>query len=133
MQIFQEMTRIIEQLRHYEGQICEARRASGGITTMWNKNTWKCTSKTINPYWIKVTLEKQAEDKQIVIYNIYALNHFRDKDQCWATLQEDIQTKDNRNIIFWGDLNLILHSNEKRRGIFTHDPYREKLENIMQE
>eukprot|EP00253_Pinus_taeda_P005552 PITA_05552 len=132
-QRLQEMTRIIEQLRHYEGQICEARGASGGIFTMWTKNTWKCTSKTINPYWIKVTLEKQAKDKQIVIYNIYAPNHFRDKDQCWATLQEDIQTEDNRNIIFGGDLNLILHSKEKRGGFFTHDPYREKLENIMQE
>eukprot|EP00253_Pinus_taeda_P029081 PITA_29081 len=109
-QRLQEMTRIIEQLRHYEGQICEARGASGGITTMWNKNTWKCTSKTITPYWIKVTLEKQAEDKQIVLYNIYAPSHFRDKDQCWATLEEDIQTEDNRNIIL-----------------------RAKLENIMQE
>lgn len=115
-QKLQEITTIIEQLRHYEGQICEARGASRGITTMWKKNTWKCTSKIVNPYWIKVTLEKQAEDKQIVIYNIYAPNHFRDKDQCWATLPEDIQTEDNRNIIFGGDLNLILHSMKKEEA-----------------
>ena len=132
-QRLQEMTRIIEQLRHYEGQICEARGASGGITTMWNKNIWICTSNTINPYLIKFILEKKEEHKQIVIYNIYAPNHFRDKEQCWATLQEDIQAEDNRNIILGGDLNLILHSNEKRGGIFTHDPYRAKLEKIMQE
>ena len=81
-QRLQDMTKIKEQFRHYEGQISEARGASGGIFTMWNKNIWKCTSNTINPHWIKVTLEKHAEDKQIVIYNIYAPNHFRDKDQC---------------------------------------------------
>ena len=132
-QRLQEMTKIIEQFRHYEGQICEARGASGGITTMWNKNIWKCISKTTNSHWIKVILEKHAEDKQTVIYNIYAPNHFRDKDQCWDTLQEDIQVEDNRNIIVGGDLNLILHSNEKRGGNFQHDPYRAKLENIMQE
>ena len=132
-QRLQEMTRIIDQFKHYEGHICEAREASGGITTMWNKNVWTCTSNTINQYWIKVILEKQAQHKQIVIYNIYSPNHFRDKEQCWATLQENIQAEDNNNIILGGDLNLILHSNEKRGGIFTYDPYRAKLEDIMQE
>lgn len=112
----QEMIRIIEQLRHYEGQTCEARGASGGITTMCNKNTWICISKTINPHWIKVILESQEKQKQIVIYNIYTPNHFRDKEQCWDTLQEDIQAEDNRNIILGGDLNLILHANEKKEA-----------------
>ena len=129
----QEMQRTIGQLKQYDGSICEARGASGGITTMWNKNIWICTSNTINQYWIKVILEKQSKYKQIVVYNIYSPNHFRDKEQCWATLQEDIQAEDNSNIILGGDLNLILHSNEKRGGIFTYDPYRAKLEDIMQE
>ena len=89
-QILQEMKGIIDQLRHYDGHICQARGASGGITTIWNKNVWTCTSNTISQFWVKVALEKQAEHKQIVIYNIYSPNHFRDKEQFWATLQEDI-------------------------------------------
>eukprot|EP00253_Pinus_taeda_P001896 PITA_01896 len=77
---------------------------------------------------------KQYEDnKQICIYNIYAPNHFRDKEQCWASLKTDIDDEDNSNIILDRDLNLILHSNEKRGGIFTHDRHRRKLEIIMQE
>ena len=127
----QEMKGIIDQLKQYEGKICESRGASGGIATIWNQSTWTCISDTINQYWIKVTLENQEDNKRIVIYNIYAQNDFRDKEQCWASLKADIDEEDNNNIILDGDLNLILHSNEKRGGIFTHDPYRTKLETIM--
>ena len=49
-QRLQEMKGIIDQLRHYDGHICEARGAFGGITTIWNKNVWTCTSNTINQY-----------------------------------------------------------------------------------
>ena len=55
-QRLQEIKGTIDQLRHYDGHIFEARGASGGITTIWNKNVWTCTSNTISQFWVKVTL-----------------------------------------------------------------------------
>eukprot|EP00253_Pinus_taeda_P017813 PITA_17813 len=46
-----------------------------------------------------------------------------------ANLEEDQDT----NLILAGDLNLVLHANEKRGGTFTADPLRNQLEHIMQE
>eukprot|EP00253_Pinus_taeda_P010059 PITA_10059 len=71
--------------------------------------------------------------QQIVIYNVYAPNHYRDKEVCWASLSNNIAEEDSNNIILGGDLNLILHANEKRGGNFTPDPFRNQLENIMQD
>lgn len=70
--------------------------------------------------------------QQIVIYNVYAPNHYRDKEVCWDSLSKNITEEDNSNIILGGELNLILHANEKRGGSFTPDPFRNQLENIMQ-
>eukprot|EP00253_Pinus_taeda_P003777 PITA_03777 len=70
--------------------------------------------------------------QQIVIFNVYAPNHYRDKEVCWDSLSKNIMEEDSNNIILGGDLNLILHANEKRAGIFTPDPFRSQLEIIMQ-
>jgi len=61
------------------------------------------------------------------------LNHCRDKDSCWHDLKDILDVEENTNIILVGDFNLIIHTNEKRGGSFTPDPYRIQLENIMQE
>lgn len=129
----QEMKEIIDQLKQYEGSICESRGASGGIATLWNHNVWKHTTDTISEYWIKVTLESLTDSKRIVIYNIYGPSHYRDKEQCWTSLKVDIDEEENNDIILGGDLNLILHSNKKRGGCFSHDPCRTRLETIMQD
>ena len=59
----QEMKGIIDQLKQYEGYICESRGASGKIVTIWNQSTWTCISNTITRYWIKVNLENQVDNK----------------------------------------------------------------------
>eukprot|EP00253_Pinus_taeda_P032306 PITA_32306 len=88
---------------------------------------------TISQYWIKVTLESLIDNQRIVIYNIYAPIHYRDKEQCWTSLKTDIDEEGNSNIILGGDFNLTLHSNEKRGGCFSHDPCRTQLETITQD
>lgn len=70
--------------------------------------------------------------QQLVIYNVYVLNHYRDKEACWNSLSNNIAEEENNNIILGGDLNLILHANEKRGGGFTPDPFRNQLESVMQ-
>lgn len=44
-----------------------------------------------------------------------------------------MQNEESNNIIIGGDLNLILHSNEKRGGSFGEDPFRRILDDIIQE
>ena len=44
-----------------------------------------------------------------------------------------MNNEENNNIIMGGDLNLILHANEKRGGCFGDDPFRRQLEDIIQE
>jgi len=44
----QEMKGIIDQLKQYEGRICESRGASRGIVTLWNHSVWKHTIDTIS-------------------------------------------------------------------------------------
>jgi len=98
---------------------------------LWNQNIWSITAETITPHWIKTVLENTTTSYQIVIYNVYSPNHYTDKAHCWHSLSENIAEEDNSNIILGGDLNLILHSNEKRGGCFSPDPYRSQLETIM--
>jgi len=75
---------------------------------------------------------RNKEDQQIlVIYNIYAPNNFRDKECCWEEIKVSMNVEENTNVILRGDLNLVLHSNEKRGGIFSPDPLRTQLEYIM--
>lgn len=64
---------------------------------------------------------------------MYAPNHYREKETCWGDLQASIDGELNSNIIVAGDFNLILHANEKRGGTFTPDPFRGRLEAIIQD
>lgn len=118
------MKKIITYHKQYKGSVCESRGASGGIATLWDQNTWSLIAETIHQHWINTALENTSNNQRIVIYNVYAPNHYRDKEQCWGTLKEIIDEEENNNIILGGDLNLILHSNEKQGGCFSSDPYR---------
>eukprot|EP00253_Pinus_taeda_P026540 PITA_26540 len=69
----------------------------------------------------------------IRVYNIYSPNQYREKEACWNTLEANLEEDQDNNLILAGDLNLVLHANEKRRGTFTTDPFRNQLEHIMQE
>eukprot|EP00253_Pinus_taeda_P031705 PITA_31705 len=66
------------------------------------------------------------------IYNIYSPNQYREKEACWNTLEANLEEDQDNNLILAGDLNLVLHANEKRGGTFTADPFRNRLEHIMQ-
>ena len=97
------------------------------------KKKWQLKGNTVNSHWLKIFLESIKYQQQIIVYNIYNPNNYKEKDLCWASLKEDMNNEDNINIIMGGNLNLIMHSNEKRGGIFGHDPFRLQLENTMQE
>eukprot|EP00253_Pinus_taeda_P006959 PITA_06959 len=125
------VSQTIGKYKNYRGSICEARGASGGITTIWNQNDWQCESEIVEQHWIKIVLKNNNSQQQIVIFNVYVPNHYRDKGNCWETLSNHILEGDSNNTIVGSDFNLILHANEKRGGKFLPDPFRNQMENVM--
>eukprot|EP00253_Pinus_taeda_P034575 PITA_34575 len=128
-----EMQKIIDAQKHFSGAISSSRGASGGVVTMWNSQHWDCDSTIYNQNWIRTNLNSREENCEIIIYNVYIPNNYREKELCWKELKESIDREQTSNIIIAGDFNLILHANEKRGGNFIHDPFRSQLEEIMQE
>eukprot|EP00253_Pinus_taeda_P024410 PITA_24410 len=126
-----EMQKIIDAQKNFSGTSSNSRGASGGITIMWNHHRWECKSSLLNQNWLKVNLSHKDESCDLIIYNAYIPNQFREKEQCWRELKDDIDNEQNPNIILVGDFNLVLHANEKRGGNFSFDPFRSKLEEIM--
>eukprot|EP00253_Pinus_taeda_P010445 PITA_10445 len=100
---------------------------------MWDNSKWSCNSTKINQNWISVNLESKEDGTMVRIYNIYSLNHYREKEACWNTLATNIEEDQDNNLILAGDLNLVLHANEKRGRIFGADPFKDRLEHIIQE
>lgn len=77
-----EINRVISQQKRYSGCASEARGASGDILTMWDSNKWSCNSTKIHQNWISVNLENKEDGTMVKIYNIYAPNHYREKEVC---------------------------------------------------
>eukprot|EP00253_Pinus_taeda_P010075 PITA_10075 len=129
----QEMKKIIDHQKQYLGIISSSRGASGGIVTIWDSHRWICDSAIINKNWIRTKLDSRTGDRSVIIYNVYVPNHYREKETCWDNLKGSIESESTTNLIIAGDFNMILHANEKRGGNFTHDPFRNQLEAIIQE
>eukprot|EP00253_Pinus_taeda_P017260 PITA_17260 len=126
-----EMQNIVDAQKNFLGASSNSRGASGGITTMWNNHHRDCKSSILNQNWLRTHLNSKEENCEFIIYNVYIPNHYREKEQCWKELKENIDNEQNPNIILAGDFNLILHTNEKTGGNFIHDPLRSQLEGIM--
>eukprot|EP00253_Pinus_taeda_P003329 PITA_03329 len=126
-----DMQKIVDAQKNFLGISNDSRGASGGVAVMWSSHLWDCKSFSLNQNWLKINLVQKDESCDIIIYNVYIPNQFREKEQCWEELKEDINKEHNPNVILAGDLNLVLHANEKRGGNFLHDPCRNQLEGIM--
>jgi len=65
------------------------------------------------------------------ISNVYAPNHYRDKEVCWNTLKNYLSQGQNNNIIIGDDFNLVLNAEKKFGGKYHADPSRKIVETIM--
>eukprot|EP00253_Pinus_taeda_P022180 PITA_22180 len=126
-----EMQKVVDAQKNFSETSSNSRGASGGITVMWNNQQWDCKSSFLNQNWLRINLSHKDESCDLIIYNVYIPNQYREKEQCWKELKEDIDNEQNPNIILAGDFNLVLHADEKRGGNFLHDPFRSQLEGIM--
>ena len=82
-------------------------------------------------HWIKANIKNKTTKELYCIINVYAPNHYRDKEACWNTLKNYLLWVQNSSIIIGGDFNLVLNAEEKFRGKFHVDPSREIVETIM--
>jgi len=63
--------------------------------------------------------------KKYSVINIYAPNHYKEKEQCWATIKEALKEMQVGKIILGGDLNLVRSIEEKFGGTYHTDPSRD--------
>lgn len=76
-------------------------------------------------------MQISTKEKYNVI-NIYAPNHYKEKDQCWDTLKEALKEVQDGKIILGGHLNLVRSIEEKFGGTYHIDPSRDTLEELME-
>ena len=67
------------------------------------------------------------------VINIFAPNHYKEKEQCWATIKEALKEMQAGKIILGGDLNSVRSIEEKFGGTYHIDPSRDILEEIMEQ
>ena len=124
---------MIQKLKNYEDVALESTGESGGISTIWDKRKWELMTQKTSRHWIRIELRNLITKEQYRIINVYSPNHYREKEQCWKLVKEEIAEKESGNLILGGDLNLIRNTEEKFGGIFHNDLSREALEGIIEE
>eukprot|EP00253_Pinus_taeda_P017362 PITA_17362 len=67
------------------------------------------------------------------LFNVYSPVNIREKKDCWDTIRQQADQTNLENTIIAGDLNLTLHSTEKRGGSVVRDPAREWAEDLLQD
>jgi len=99
----QENQKMIQKLKNYEGVALEATGASGGINTIWDKRKWELMTQKISRHWIQTELRNPITKEQYSIINVYSPNHYREKEQCWKSVKEEITERQSGNLILGGD------------------------------
>eukprot|EP00253_Pinus_taeda_P005161 PITA_05161 len=67
------------------------------------------------------------------LFNIYVPVNAGEKKICWHSLRQRANLGNLENVIIEGDLNITLHSSEKRGGCIVRDPAREWAEDLLQD
>lgn len=70
---------------------------------------------------------------EVQVINIYVPNHYKDKEQCWASLKESLQENQAGKVILGGDLNLVRSIEKQFGGNYQTDPSRNSLKEIMEQ
>eukprot|EP00253_Pinus_taeda_P023717 PITA_23717 len=120
------------QVTHDENDVLEQQGIRAPLQTSSPQGTNKHSTNN-QQSWIRTALESRTGDQPIIIYYVYVPNQYREKEICWDTLIANMEMDRNANLIVAGDFNLVLHANEKRGGNFTSDPFRSRLEVVIQD
>eukprot|EP00253_Pinus_taeda_P019942 PITA_19942 len=107
--------------------------ASGGIGTLWNISKFAVLFEARNTHWLLLKMQNLDTKETFCLFNVYSPVNVGGKKYCWDSIRNQVDLKNLENIIIAGDLNLTLHSSEKRGGNAVRDPAREWVEDIMQD
>ena len=103
--------------RTCKGATVSARRASGGICTLWNPNFFSLQYRQSMTHQIKTSLLHLPTGKTLNFINIYMPSLYQKKIECWSSLESIKDTLDPKDLIIARDLNTNLHHKEKKGGM----------------
>ena len=110
-----------------------ARGASGGLGTLWNDSKFSLISEISNTHWLLLKMQHLDTKEYFCLFNVYVPVNAGEKKACWDSIRNQADLGNLDNIIIAGDLNLTLHSSEKRGGCIVRDPAREWAEDLLQD
>ena len=99
-----------------EARAISARGASGGIRILWNPNKYALSYEARNTHSLMQKMQNLDTKEIITLFNVYSPVNIREKKKCWETIKHQADLISMENVIIAGDLNLTLHSSEKRGG-----------------
>lgn len=99
---------------------------------MWRKEIWDLQHQQKYLHWRKTKLRNKTNENKIFLFNIYAPNHYKEKEIYWNSLKNIILQEHNKNIILGGYPNVIMNTEEKFGGTFHADPSSDTLESIIE-
>ena len=110
-----------------------ARGASGGLGTLWNDSKFSLISEISNTHWLLLKMQHLDTKEYFCLFNVYVSVNAGEKKACWESIRIQAELGNLDNIIIAGDLNLTLHSSEKRGGCIVRDLAREWAEDLLQD
>ena len=98
---------------------------------LWDEGKFLLQNSFANQHWIYSNLLDLESNPQVTIFNLYVSVSQVEKYECWLSLTYFIEAYNHQNIIVPGDLNITLVAHEKKRGVFSKDPSRVMVEDII--
>ena len=99
-----------------QGVALSTRGASGGIGTIWNVDLFNLEESHKATNWIMVELNHLPSGMIFHLFNVYMLNSYREKTECWESLLGLEGMGYAQNCIIDRDFNTTIHIKEKRGG-----------------
>ncbi len=97
-----------------EARAIFARGASGGISTLWNMSKFAVLFEARNTHWLLLKIQNLDTKEIFCLFNVYSPVNVGEKKNCWDSIRQQADLTIMENIIIAGDLNLIIHSSEKK-------------------
>ena len=97
------------------GKVVSARGTYGGLATLWCAKSFQLLYFHATEHWIFTELFHSASKISIALFNLYVPVNYVEKQECWRTLSNVLESLSPIKIILAGDLNISLAPNAKKR------------------
>lgn len=101
--------------------------------TLWNDNRFSLVSEISNTHWLMLKMQHLVTKETFYLFNVYVSVNAGEKKTYWDSIRNQADLGNLENIIIAVDLNLTLHSSEKRGGCIVRDPAREWAKELLQD